>query len=76
METISRAFRECRQLVGMVAAEKDRLAREGFKQTPRHLMDALIDLTKAQVSLEMAVESRVQDIAIEAQTKRRQEATQ
>lgn len=73
MENISKAFRTTREMIGLVASEKDRLMKEGFRGVPQHLLNALVDLTKAQVSLEQALEQRVRDLAIEAQTMRRRE---
>lgn len=73
MENIQKAFRLTREALGLAATEKNRLEREGFKGVPAILLDAVIDLTKAQVKLERALEMRVQDIGVEIQTMSRRE---
>lgn len=74
MESISKALRDTQDLILRVRANQRTLTAQNYQQTPGHLLDALIELAKARGSLEAALDGRVADLAIERQTRDRQEA--
>ena len=73
MESISKALRDTEDLISRVRANQRTLTAQHYQQTPHYLLDALVDLSKAKVSLESALSSRVADLAIEGQTRDRAE---
>ncbi len=62
MTDITQALQDTRKAIGSASAARSRIQAEGFQAVPAKLLEALIDLTKAQVSLEVALQRRAHDI--------------
>lgn len=65
MQKIKEMLDATKDLIIQAGAERSKLAELGYQGTPKALLEAMIELTKAQVSLEMALDRRTADIRVD-----------